>query len=431
MFRTFEQVKNEIELLCGDQFEIITPYIGSRDMIQFRCKKCGRIITYKQAHTVIKYGKIVCKCTKQTRKISQEEFERRVHEVCPDLKVLSSYKGSSKKVKFLYIPDNVIFEATPQSIYTKVGYPFNIYDSTQIIVGVNDMWTTHPEIAKLLKDPNDGYKYKYGTSQVLCFICPICGSELFYRPVNLFNLHGQIRCKLCLDTISYPEKTMICLLLQLGIDFVHQYSKKYCDWCNRFIYDFYIPSLNTIIETHGEQHYTNSIRGRKIENHDTTKRDLAIQNGISHYIEINCSKSEFDYIRNNILNSNLQDIINLSVIDWDKCFNDSLKPIIFSIISDWNNGLSIKELANKYKLNKETIRRKLVELQNHNALDRPYIGKRKKRPVICVETGQIFESVFEAQRNINPNVTGYNSHISKVINKENKTAYGYHWVDVA
>ena len=47
----------------------------------------------------------------------------------------------------------------------------------------------------------------------------------------------------------------------------------------------------------------------------------------------------------------------------------------------------------------------------------------KKIPIICVETGQIYESIREASRQTGISRGGLNSALSK----ETSTAYGYHW----
>ncbi|MEM5599205.1 hypothetical protein AAHB53_28045 [Niallia circulans] len=56
----------------------------------------------------------------------------------------------------------------------------------------------------------------------------------------------------CSDGFSIPEKFMFNLLDYLQVDFDYQ---KVFDWSLGKRYDFYIPMLNCIIETHGAQHY--------------------------------------------------------------------------------------------------------------------------------------------------------------------------------
>jgi predicted GIY-YIG superfamily endonuclease/lambda repressor-like predicted transcriptional regulator len=47
----------------------------------------------------------------------------------------------------------------------------------------------------------------------------------------------------------------------------------------------------------------------------------------------------------------------------------------------------------------------------------------KKMPIMCVETGQVYESIREASRQTGISRSGLNSALSK----ETSTAYGYHW----
>ena len=53
----------------------------------------------------------------------------------------------------------------------------------------------------------------------------------------------------------YPEKYVYAFLKALDIDFVYHHNKSHLSWCENFQYDFYIPNLKIIIETHGKQHY--------------------------------------------------------------------------------------------------------------------------------------------------------------------------------
>lgn len=51
------------------------------------------------------------------------------------------------------------------------------------------------------------------------------------------------------------------------------------------------------------------------------------------------------------------------------------------------------------------------------------ISKKNSKPVLCVETGQIFASTMDVQRK-----KGYfQQNISSACNGKRKTAYGYHW----
>lgn len=432
--KRFEEKKKQLDVLCGDEFEIVVPYTAANSLITVKHKKCGKLITYKQADTVLRCGHINCSCTRRARKYTQESFEKKIHDICPDLKVLSNYTVSTEKVKFLYIPDNVEFEAVPQAIYQKEGYPFNVHDNTQIIRGINDMWTSNPSIAKYLNDAEDGYKYKSGTCKMLDFKCPDCGTVFKQIPQRLFGSYGKITCPCCSDGVSYPEKVVGTLLSTLGIKYIWQFTKNRGGdtWCGKYKYDFYLCDYNIIIEVHGMQHFEDGFFNYSlsdIQTNDSLKKEIALQNGISDYIIIDARMSDFDWIKEQIYNSRLNTILNLDSVDIDKWKNLSLKTNLILIAQDWNDGLSFREIVNKHQIDRHTVRSHLLKCENLGLLNKSYTEttRKFKRAVQCVETGQVFETIKDAQIFCNPNVNSNGSRIAIVLDSSDKTAYGYHW----
>jgi hypothetical protein len=131
---------------------------------------------------------------------------------------------------------------------------------------------------------------------------------------------------------------MYCLLSQLGVKFENQ---KTFSWATSKKYDFYIQSLNCIIETHGLQHYKNQKRGRSLEKeqkNDLEKINLALDNKIMKYIVLDCRFSDFEFIKNSILKSELRNIFNFSNIDWLKCHEFAIKTIVKKACDLWNEG---------------------------------------------------------------------------------------------
>ena len=229
------------------------------------------------------------------RKISHEDFIRRMEIDRPDIIVLGDYINSKTPIKC----------KCKKCGYTWYPYPNNIlYNhhcpvcSNKIIVkGINDLWTTNSDIAKLLANPEDGYKYSFGSEEKLNWICPQCKSIIYNKSLNMV-VHDGLSCPHCSDGISYPEKFMYNVLNQLNVDFIFQYSYKNAKWCKginyNIRYDFYIQSFNCIIETHGLQHYeerdTSSIYCntlQKEQENDEFKKALAIKNGIPFRIFYN------------------------------------------------------------------------------------------------------------------------------------------------
>ena len=130
-----------------------------------------------------------------------------------------------------------------------------------------------------------------------------------------------------------------------------------------------MPDYNCIIETHGSQHYKQSTRGRSLEEeqeNDKYKKDLALDNNIECYITLDCSKSELEYIKNSLLNSELSDLFDLSKIDWFKCEEYALKNIVLEICSYWrehneinDEDLTTTDISRIFNLSVTTIQRYL------------------------------------------------------------------------
>lgn len=196
-----------------------------------------------------------------------------------------------------------------------------------IMVGVNDLATTHPHIIKYLKNKDDGKLYSKGGRNKVMTVCDKCSSEKEYIVSTLAN--DKYSCNVCSDGVSYPEKLLYNILKQSNIFFIPQ---KTFDWSQNKRYDFYIPSLNIIIETHGNQHYEdkNFDKFRTLEyeiENDELKLNLAKNNGIDKYIQLDCRISDLEYITNNIkreIDLNFIDLDNLDFKQIEKNARDSL-----------------------------------------------------------------------------------------------------------
>ena len=249
------------------------------------------------------------------------------------------------------------------------------------IKGINDIATTHPWMIKYFINVEDSYNYTYSSRERINFKCPNCGFEKEMIISNLYKF--KFSCPNCSDGVSYPENFIYNLLKQLKEnnqlkDFVWQYTSKNNKWVDSYRYDFYFEKNNNkyIIEANGEQHYEYTGLKRTLEdeqNNDKNKMELAIKNGIKpeNYIVIDCRKSELDFIKNNIINSKLNDIFDLSSVDWIKIGQDSEKSLVKEVCEYWhlhneinNEDLTTGDLGKIFKLNYGTIRNYLKKGNN-------------------------------------------------------------------
>jgi hypothetical protein len=213
-----------------------------------------------------------------------------------------------------------------------------------VLIGYNDMWTTVPKIAKLLLNPEDGYKYTKCSKSKVDWKCPVCG-EIVNRSIANVTNRGFV-CLRCAKTQSYPNRFMYNLLKYLNINFQNEIIFDWSRIENTFRrYDFYIPDYG-IIEMMGRQHYEycnfHKLSGRTLQDeidNDDFKKHLAMQNNIQNYLQINCKMSNLKFIKERILQSDLVKVFDLTTVDWDYVDLQSQKNCLEEICNYWNEGV--------------------------------------------------------------------------------------------
>ena len=248
------------------------------------------------------------------------------------------------------------------SIYNRSqgkGCPYCSYPARKVLVGFNDIHTTHPSLGKLLFNQEDGYRYTQSSNTKVDWKCPECGEIIKKRAISQIHSQGGLSCPKCSDGISYPEKVMYNFLRAVEIDFEWDVPRK---WSGEKRYDFYLPKYNWIIEVHGKQHYESGFGGfkgaRTLEEereNDKFKKKLAKENGIAEYIVIDARESSIGFIRKNIEKSLLMSLLDIDKIDWEELGRISSKSVLFNICETWNDNQSIKNTAFETKLSEATV----------------------------------------------------------------------------
>jgi hypothetical protein len=213
-----------------------------------------------------------------------------------------------------------------------------------------------PDLIKYLVNKKDAL-LTCGRATKVKIKCPDCGLE---RPIAIKDLVSRgFRCTSCGDYISYPEKFLANILEQLNVQFIRQFSSKDVQWCDNYRYDFYIPLSDMIIETNGRQHYEDGIFGKErlsaTKENDEEKRQLALKHNIKHYIVLDCRYSTPDWIKTSILQSKLNGIYDLSLIDWNAAAEFALKGIVKDVCVAWQNGRQAKDIAKSFHIDRSTV----------------------------------------------------------------------------
>lgn len=176
-------------------------------------------------------------------------------------------------------------------------------------------------------------------------------------------------CPKCSDGISYSEKFVYNLLKNLSVVFK---KEKTFDWSQNKRYDFYIPKLSCIIEVHGLQHYFYTGFSRSLEEeqeNDKLKEQLAKENGIKHYIILDCRKSEMEWVKNSILNSQLNELFDLSNINWKEIDYNSNGSLFIKFYVLFKEKIPLNKIIDQLEIHETTAYKYLRKI---NKIDKGY-----------------------------------------------------------
>ena len=238
--------------------------------------------------------------------------------------------------------------------------------ANQIVVeGINDIPSVAPFMIKFFPS---GYeqakKYNCHSGKKIIPICPECGriKEKGIVIFNIFNSHS-VNCT-CSDKISYPNKFAYSLLDQLngiyGFDYLeHEYSP---DWIGRKSYDNYFihKGKEYILEMDGGWHkIDNRMSGQTTEQSliiDDYKDKMAKKHDIE-VIRINCEKSELEFIKQNIVCSQLNELFDLSKINWLKAEEFALSNFVRQACEYKKNNVNMTttQIGKIMRLDRHTI----------------------------------------------------------------------------
>lgn len=311
----------------------------------------------------------------------------------------------------------------------KDGIGCGVCNGKRVVPGVNDIATTRPDLVQYFANKSDATKYTKCSGKYVNMVCPICGHIKNTRIADMYK--RGFHCPICYDGISYPQKYVGALLRQLSIDFV---TEKTFEWANKYRYDFYIPDKKAIIETNGEQHYTPKKGWQNYEavvESDNTKKILAENSGsIDHYFSLDMSESTPQFCKGSVISSGLLEVIGVDEhsIDWEEIgvlAENNLAQLSLRLYKDgiW----STSEIGKRVGVTPGTVclylkRYSSIGACDYNPSDMVYkcqelASKARKKKVMCVTTGEIFESGRDAAKRYG---LKYNT-LYACLSRENKT----------
>jgi predicted DNA-binding protein YlxM (UPF0122 family) len=307
----------------------------------------------------------------------------------------------------------------------------------KVFVGFNDLRTTRPDCARLLANPDDGYKYAQGSNKKVNWICSACDTLIKKRTIGSITRYG-LACPSCSDGKSYGAKFMYNLLKYSNMSFKPEAT---FEWSKNYFYDFYLGDYNWIIETHGKQHYENNRKNslwRTLEEeqeNDRKKKEIAKLNNIDKYIVIDTRKSDFNFIKANIENSELKKLIDFDSVDWIRIEVESVRSWVKIVWGLYAEGLSLKQIAEEMKLSQGTVSsylRKGHEIGKFDYYKRmkeenTKRGKQKRKPIVQLSLNGDFIKEWDSLIDIQEVSDKTINNVQDCCSGHQKTAYGFRW----
>lgn len=416
-----EKYEQQVNEKYGGKISVVGKYMGYYDPIDLFCNKHQLFFT-KNANAILTQKECCPECISENSAKMYEEKVGKLYctnnDYIKDLEErgalvipIEEYKGYKTPILHECKLCGNPLRIAPNKVKnnTRLNLPLcQKCSGTRLYVGKNDLWTTDPDIAKMLKNPEDGYKLTRRSDKKVDWLCPDCGCEIKQKTVNNTTMNG-LTCPLCSNTRSLGHRIVNAILTELGIEFINEKSFY---WGDGKSYDIYIESVNCIIEVNGIQHYEecgfNNISGITLDQeiaNDKYKKNLAINNGIKHYIYIDSRKSDIDFIIQSIKNNqDFNSLFNIENISWTNVINNSSTSDVVTIRDLYNQGKTVPEIQKIVHLSDTVIQRKLHALTEYGLCD--YKGVEEYfKPVVCLNTKEEFMNLQEAGKayNIDPN----------------------------
>ena len=151
--------------------------VGSRKEVEWTCPNHPE--TWLGSVVSVVRGKSCPYCSYREILVGFNDLSTTHPEFSSELKnsseALEHTSKSSKKLEWV-CPHGHTYLSSPSERITR-NYGCSVCSGKTVLCGVNDLATTHPNIAQELLDSEDGHKYTYGSSKKVTWKCVTCSGE--------------------------------------------------------------------------------------------------------------------------------------------------------------------------------------------------------------------------------------------------------------
>lgn len=226
-----------------------------------------------------------------------------------------------------------------------------------VVKGYNTFGDIFPDLIKYFKNKEDAFLYSYGSKEKVFLKCPDCGYE-FKISIKHLGERG-FSCPVCSDKVSLPNRILRAFLKSVSQKLEEYDFEKRFDWSQGKVYDGYFVKNGKkyLIEMQGEQHYRDAWDTKEnIQANDNIKAQLAKENNFE-LITIDCKTSDFNYIKKNMMNSELKELFSIRKRNWDTIFKQATSSLIVKAAELYNSGItSPTQIGEKLRVHRKTAR---------------------------------------------------------------------------
>lgn len=319
-----------------------------------------------------------------------------------------------------YLVQSLIYPTAPTYSITEKGLKDGngcSYSSGRRVCEESSLWGVE-QIRNNIIDIEQAKNITPKTNKKITFKCSTVGCDSRKTMSVSTLVNNGFSCPRCSKGTSYPELFFLAVNQHFDLGFEYQVTYEH----GRF--DFINHDTKTIVEMNGKQHYKDCSWKNA---HNTTKlsdekKVLWSKNNNYTLIFIDCYKSEFNYIKNNInscqLLPNIEEKDESAIL---KTIEKHSKYDTLNIIRLYTvEKLTTIQIGKIYNISHATVGN---ILSRNNIQIRHGVGGVSRKRVKCVETGIIYRSGSEAMRQTNIDI----SSITRCCSHKQKTAGGYHW----
>lgn len=281
----------------GKSFELIGEYENQNVKAKFKHNECG--YEWYTTPACLLHSKYGCpKCSKNN-KGSTEEFKEEIkHLVGDEFTLVDEYINSKTKIKIKHNKCDRVFSILPNDFKSRkrcslCGYEKRLRSKTKTIeMFKEDVFNLVGNEYTVLSEEYFNWmsKIKFKNNE--------CG-HIFVREANAF-LQGSTLCPKC---SGFSGEVFLSKILDSNhIQYETQKSYEDLKDKKKFLFDFYLPKYNMLIEYQGKQHYEpieffGGIKAfKKQKKRDAMKKEYALKNNIQ-LIEIPYTEKTYEDIK--------------------------------------------------------------------------------------------------------------------------------------